>query len=182
MTDTGYLEIFCGPMYSGKTSKLLEIYKQCKFCNITVSVINYEDDKRYHDTLLSSHDGIMIPCIQTRNIMDVYNAINKSSVILINEAQFFTDLDIGVINLLKENKKIYIAGLDGDFERKKFGKILDLLPLCDKITKLTSLCGICKNGVLGIFSMRLTGETEQTVIGADNYLPVCRNCYQKTKI
>ena len=74
-------------------------------------------------------------------------------------------------------KKIYICGLDGDFERKKFGTILDLIPLCDKVTKLTSLCSICKNGTPGIFSMRLTHETDQTVVGSENYIPVCRKCY-----
>ena len=79
---------------------------------------------------------------------------------------------------MKEKKKIYIGGLDGDFERKKFGKILDLIPLCDKITKLVSLCSLCKNGTPGIFSMRLSQEKEQKVIGSDNYIPVCRNCYE----
>jgi thymidine kinase len=77
------------------------------------------------------------------------------------------------------NKQIYICGLDGDFERKKFGSILDLIPLCDKVTKLTSLCSLCKNGTLGIFSMRLTKEKEQLVVGSENYIPVCRVCYDK---
>jgi thymidine kinase len=78
---------------------------------------------------------------------------------------------------LSQGKKIYVGGLDGDFERKKFGQILDLIPMCDKINKLTSLCSICKNGVPGIFSKRLTLETEQTIVGSDNYIPVCRSCY-----
>ena len=73
--------------------------------------------------------------------------------------------------------KVYVCGLDGDFQRKKFGQILDLIPLCDKVTKLTSLCSICKNGKAGIFSMRLTVETCQTLVGSDNYIPVCRECY-----
>ena len=105
--------------------------------------------------------------------------IQNSEVILINEGQFFPDLEEFVSLLLKNGKKIYICGLDGDFERKKFGQILDLIPLCDKVTKLTSLCSMCKNGTLGIFSMRLTEETTQTVIGSNNYIPVCRKCYVK---
>ena len=60
---------------------------------------------------------------------------------------------------------------------KKFGQILDLIPLSEKVTKLTSLCSICKNGTPGIFSKRITTETEQTVVGSDNYIPVCRKCY-----
>jgi len=194
--SNGYLELIIGPMYSGKTSKLLEVYKQCKFCDISVCVINHSLDKRYHDSMLSSHDKAMIPCLNIENIYDLWfndgeidlikfannknhKLIRNSHVILINEGQFFKGLHTVVHDMLKNNKIIYICGLDGDFERKKFGEILDLIPLCDNVTKLTSLCSLCKNGTLGIFSMRITNEKEQTVIGSDNYLPVCRNCYDK---
>ena len=193
----GYLELIIGPMFSGKTSRLVEIYKQCKFCNISVSVINHSIDNRYDNDMLSTHDKVKIPCIKTNNLMDLCDnilyeenieftprlkdkyKIQMSNVILINEGQFFPDLVEFVNILLKKEKKIYICGLDGDFERKKFGEILDLIPLCDKISKLTSLCSICKNGTPGIFSMRLTSEKEQTVVGSENYLPVCRKCYHE---
>lgn len=197
-TEAGYLELIIGPMYSGKTSRLVEIYKQCKFCNIPVAVINHSIDNRYDDELLSTHDQVKIPCIKTDKLLDIYPndicidsdissiprindklKIATSSVILINEGQFFSDLEEFVKNLLSNNKKIYVCGLDGDFERKKFGQILDLIPLCDKVTKLTSLCSICKNGTPGIFSKRITNEKEQTVVGSDNYIPVCRSCYDK---
>lgn len=188
---TGYLELIIGPMFSSKTSSLLEIYKQCKFCNIPVSIINHSIDKRYHDTMLSSHDKIMAPCFQTdklnnlwsnsenRNASDqnAHQMLRNSGVVLINEGQFFPDLYEVVLDMLDNNKKVYICGLDGDFERKKFGTILDLIPLCDKVNKLTSLCSLCKDGTRGIFSMRLTNETEQTIVGSDNYIPVCRKCY-----
>ena len=204
-TNTSYLELFIGPMFSGKTSKLVEIYKQCIFCNIPVAVINHSIDKRYDDTLLSTHDKVMIPCIQTNKLKDIWyyddelhgtennkNIIDKqivlhrlddsaklinADVILINEGQFFEDLLPAINHMLQHNKKIYVGGLDGDFERKKFGQILDLIPLCDKVTKMTSLCGLCKNGTPGIFSKRITKEKEQTVVGSDNYIPVCRSCF-----
>lgn len=175
---TGYLEIIIGPMFSGKTSKLLEIYKQCTFCNIPVAVINHCSDTRYHPELLSSHDKITIPCIQTATIASVWKNILHVDVILINEAQFFEDLYPTVLEMIDHGKKVYIAGLDGDFERKKFGAVLDLIPLCDKITKLTSLCGSCRDGTPAVFSKRLTTETGQVVIGIDNYIPVCRRCYE----
>ena len=197
INNYGYLEIILGPMYSGKTSKILELYKQYNFCNISVIVINHSLDTRYHTTLLSNHDKIMIPCIQTNKLKDIwqnnqnfidsgnfihsktYKLLMNSDVILINEGQFFEDLYEIVIDMLKCNKKIYVCGLDGDFERKKFGQILDLIPMCDKVTKLKSLCALCKNGTLGIFSMRLTQDKQQTLVGSDNYIPVCRNCYNK---
>uniref|UniRef100_A0A6C0B263 thymidine kinase n=1 Tax=viral metagenome TaxID=1070528 RepID=A0A6C0B263_9ZZZZ len=176
---SGYLELILGPMFSGKTSKLLEIYKQYSFCNISVAVINHSLDTRYHESLLSTHDRIMIPCFQTESLMNesCLEIMQKSQVILINEGQFFSDLYECILMLLQNKKTVYIAGLDGDFERKPFGEIIRLLPLCDNYYKLKSLCSLCKNGTTGIFSLRLTKETEQTLIGSNNYLPVCRTCY-----
>lgn len=195
-SSRGYLELIIGPMYSGKTSKLLEIYKQYKFCEISVSIINHSLDKRYHDTMLSSHDKVMVPCINTDNLHNLwfnngmidlnqlidnsdYKKVRNSDVLLINEGQFFPDLYDVVYDMLKNKKIVYVCGLDGDFERKKFGQILDLIPICDNIMKLSSLCSICKNGTPGIFSMRITNDKQQTVIGSENYLPVCRFCYDK---
>ena len=201
-TESSYLEIILGGMYAGKTSRLVEIYKQCKFCSIPVVVINHSIDTRYEDekdeSLLSTHDKVKIPCIKTEKLFDIWSdhisleediktiprvkdkfKMATSEVILINEGQFFPDLEEFVKTLLKNDKKVYVCGLDGDFQRKKFGQILDLIPLCDKVTKLTSLCSICKNGTVGIFSKRITSQTEQTVVGSDNYIPVCRSCYNK---
>ena len=195
--NIGYLEIILGSMYSGKSTRLLEIYKQCIFCNIPVIIINHSIDTRYHESMVSTHDKVMAPCIQTTKLSDIwdYNDIdchfNENSenhlklrmadVILINEGQFFKDLNTVVEDMLKHNKRVYICGLDSDFERKKFGQILDLIPLCDKVTKLTSLCSQCKDGTPGIFSMRLTSEKQQTLVGSDNYIPVCRKCYENKK-
>ena len=198
-TQSAYLEIILGSMYSGKTSRLVEIYKQCEFCSIPVAVINHSIDDRYDNEMLSTHDKVKIPCIKTEKLFDIWAdyislednqniprvndkfKLGTSEVILINEGQFFSDLEEFVRVLLKNGKKIYVCGLDGDFERKKFGQILDLIPLCDKVTKLTSLCSICKNGTSGIFSKRITLEKAQTVVGSDNYIPVCRNCYDNTQ-
>jgi thymidine kinase len=176
-----YLEIIIGPMYASKTSKLIEIYKKNVYCSIPTIVINHESDTRYSDTMLSTHDKVMIPCIKTNNLFDIWknNKMDDYSVILINEAQFFEDLVQFVNQMLDKNKKIYIFGLDGDFERKKFGYILDLIPICDKVYKLNSLCAICKDGTLGIFSKRISNEKQQVLVGSDNYIPVCRDCYSK---
>jgi thymidine kinase len=186
-------------MYAGKTSRLVEIYNQCNLCDIPVAAINHDIDNRYDEELLTTHDKIKIPCIKTNKLKNIWvpdikvssgnNArsngncliIKYSKVILINEGQFFDDLFEVVNDMINHGKHVYVCGLDGDFERKKFGKILDLIPLCDKVTKLTSLCLLCKNGTPGIFSMRLTDETEQTIVGSTNYVPVCRSCYMSNK-
>lgn len=175
--SNGYLELILGPMFSGKTSRLVELYNQCAFCNMSVAVINHVIDNRYDDELLSTHDHVKIPCIRVNCLANAWEQVADKQVVLINEGQFFPDLVDFVQKLLNAEKQVYVCGLDGDFERKKFGQVLDLVPLCDRVHKLVSLCSLCKDGTKAIFSMRLTHEKEQTVVGSENYIPVCRGCY-----
>ena len=180
--SSGYLELILGPMFSGKTTQIIQHYKSYSYIGKKVIVINYAEDKRYHDSLLSTHDQIMIPCILVKYLADIMNdeAIHSADVILINEGQFFPDIYEIVLEFVEKQQKIvYICGLDGDFKRNKFGKLLDLIPYCDKITKLNALCAQCRNGEAGLFSHRITNETSQIVIGSSNYIPLCRVCYKK---
>ena len=183
MSDSGYLEIILGPMFSGKTTQLIQHYKKNTYIGKTVCVINYSEDIRYHDSMLSTHDKIMIPCTFLQKLADVEKYILDSvDVIIINEGQFFEDLFEFVLEMVeKQNKSVYVCGLDGDFKRNRFGKILDLIPYCDKLTKLNSLCSVCRDGTPGIFSHRITKETSQVVIGSDNYQPLCRKCYNNNQ-
>lgn len=184
---SSYLELFLGPMFSGKTTRLIQQYKLHKYIGKSVAVINYSGDTRYsQESMLSSHDKVMIPCIMLNTLGELWNhedhphyaEVRNADVIIINEGQFFEDLYEVVVQMVDMLRKtVYISGLDGDFQRNKFGRILDLIPLCDKITKLRSLCALCKNGNAGIFSHRITEETQQVVIGSDNYVPLCRECY-----
>ncbi len=193
--DCGYLEIIKGPMFSGKTTRLLDIHKKYSFCGIKTMVINYANDNRYSEDLLSSHDKVMIPCIKALKLSDIIQftadsvdyTINKkyyedfmlAKVILINEGQFFADIVEWVtIAVEKYNKNVYICGLNSDFKRQKFGNWLDLEPLSDNAVMLHSFCSKCKRRP-GIFSHRLSQEAALEVIGADCYIPTCRKCYKK---
>jgi thymidine kinase len=184
LNNEGYLELILDPMFSGKTSTLKKIYDQCMYCNIPVMVINYEADNRYCDaSFMSTHDKIMIPCVKGVSILEILEQnkekVNESEVILINEGQFFKDINT-VIHLVEElHKRVYICGLDGDFKKNKIGSLLDLIPHCDNVYKLKSLCSECRNGKSGLFSYRITDETDQVVIGVENYKPVCRVCFER---
>lgn len=181
----GYLELILGSMFSGKTSYLLEVYKKCMFCNIPVAVINYVADNRYTtEPMLSTHDKQMIPCILASTIEEAVvnnkETIHRAETILINEGQFFTDIENEVKRLVEdEHKRVYVCGLDGDFERKPMGSLLHLIPFSDNVLKLKSLCSLCRDGTLGVFSFRTTNEKNQVVIGSSNYIPLCRRCYEK---
>ena len=183
-TMPGYLELYVGPMWSGKTSELVKIYKRFKHCDIPVLAINHIDDNRYSINRITTHDNTSIPCVKAKTLSIISNIthnentpiFDKAKVILINEGQFFNDILEWVTCAVETHKKqVYICGLDGDFKRKPFGNLLDLIPLCDKVTKLTSCCKNCKKNH-ALFSHRLDDETKQTVIG-NNYCAVCRECY-----
>jgi thymidine kinase len=179
-TQSGYLELILGCMFSGKTTKLLEIYNMYRICDVECCVVNYDKDKRYHEELLSTHDKKMIPCINVKHLRQAATTenIGKYTVFLVNEGQFFDDVDEVVLDLVQNhNKKVYVCGLDGDYKQNTFGKLLNLIPHCDNYSKLHAICKKCKDGTLASFSKRITSETGQEVIGSDNYIPVCRKCY-----
>lgn len=181
---SGYLELFIGPMYSGKTTQIVQLYKKFKFIGKKIIVINYVGDTRYNesntDSNLYTHDKIKIPCISTNTLYEISNNINDYDIILINEGQFFVDLFDQVISFVETyHKQVYICGLDGDFRRKEFGDILKLIPYSDKVTKLQALCADCKNGNYASFSHRIINNDSQILIGSDIYKPLCRLCYNK---
>ena len=186
---TGYLEVILGPMFSGKTSRIIELYKQFKYSNMNVIVVNHSDDDRYDNVLLSNHDNIMIECYKCANLKQILTSHktilgHTNTVVLINEGQFFDDLFETVDILVnKMNKYVFVCGLDGDYRMQQFGQMLDLIPICDKVTKLHSICSVCKNGNRAGFTIRKTMDAEQKLIGCnDIYQPVCRKCYFNFKI
>lgn len=181
-----YLEIIVGPMFSGKTKKLISTYNSLKNTE-SIIAINHSLDTRYGDNVICSHDKESIPSLMINNLFDSwfneedenYEIIHKSDYILINEAQFFSQLYVTVKNMLENNKKIFIYGLDGDYLCKEFGEILKLIPLSSKIEKLSGICKMC--GGNSIFTHRLTKDDSQVSVGNNNYIPVCRNCYMTLK-
>ena len=183
---SGFLGIILGSMFSGKTSRLIQIYKSHSYIGKKIAVINHSSDTRYTDTMLSSHDKTMIPCLFISDLKDTWNNVESpfyydlrhADTILINEGQFFTDLKDIVLEMVeKYNKYVVICGLDGDFKRNRFGEILDLIPYCDSVEKLSALCAKCRDGTPGIFSNRISNEEDQVLVCSDNYQPLCRICY-----
>ena len=153
-------------------------------CKKKCLVINFIGDKRYSDTNMSTHDKNEIPCVFTEKLFELQKSSSpqdnpdNNDVILINEGQFFPDL-IEFVNvyLNQKNKMIYICGLDGDYKKEKFGNLLDLIPQADNYRKLKALCINCRDGTRASFTFRVSSEKKQTLIGSDEYIPVCRECY-----
>jgi len=105
--------------------------------------------------------------------------IKNGDIILVNEGQFFSDLiEYCLLWCEKYGKDIIVSGLDGDFKRKPFGKILDLIPYSNSVIKLNAFCSLCANGTCAQFTWRLSNEKDQIVIGSTNYIAVCRTHYR----
>tara|TARA_B100001059_G_scaffold15681_1_gene12830 strand:- start:2248 stop:2865 length:618 start_codon:yes stop_codon:yes gene_type:complete len=181
--ESGYLKVILGSMFSGKTTELNKEYRRFASCGYECLFVNHESDKRYNsnDKQTATHDGFLINSLNIGStLLDFFKKdgyLDRYDVLFINEGQFFEDLyDFVDYAVNKKKKRVYVCGLDGDYKRKKFGSILDIIPLCDDVVKLKALCKNCTFKE-GIFTFRLSDEKEQTVIGADNYISLCRNCY-----
>jgi len=181
---TGYLKVILGCMFSGKTTELIKEYNRHKACDLRCCFINHTTDDRYGsgNKVTKTHNNINIKndksCNRLNELFSNKNlAHNDYDIFFINEGQFFDDLYEYVDFLVNiHGKKVYVCGLDGDFERKEFGSILKIIPLCDEIVKLKAICKGCKMEE-GIFTCRLNNQKMQTVIGADIYTSLCRRCY-----
>lgn len=169
------LHLIIGPMFSGKTTELLRVAKRLQSINLKVLLLNYHEDTRYSTSEMSTHDRESLPCTFVKDLNTIELLAKEHDIICINEAQFFEGLVLFCKEQLKLNKTLYVCGLDGDYKQEKFGEILNLVPLCDTITKLHAFCKVCKNGTKAHFTKRLTEHNEQKLIGVDEYIPVCRN-------
>ena len=92
---TAYLKVIIGPMWSGKSTEVINIYKHNCIAQISTLVINYEEDKRYHDQYLSTHDKTMIPCKRFNklaNLLD-YQDLDKFKCIVISHLSYNKILD-----------------------------------------------------------------------------------------
>lgn len=176
----GYLEIIIGPMFSGKTSSLIPLFRRFTKAKKNVLVVNYAGDTRYSTSHLSTHDGQMIPCTMTYKLENVHTTAMESDVILVNECQFFADLKEYIPKWVDDgHKRVYICGLDGDYKRQMFGDTLSLVPLADKVIKLTSICEDCGDDAPFTFRYPSDSNGDQIQIGVKEYKACCRRCYQE---
>jgi thymidine kinase len=178
MTKTE-VHLVLGPMRANKSTELIRRANCYRAIDKSVLLINHSFDTRTDD-FIQTHSGIKLPAIKTDKLMTVkeQELFINADVICIDEGQFFDDLREFVLYTEANFKKvIIIAGLDGDFLRQPFNNILSVIPLADTVKKLTSYCMLSKDGTPAIFSKRITNDSSQILIGAEQYLSVCREKY-----
>ncbi|CAL9220023.1 unnamed protein product [Arabidopsis halleri] len=179
---SGAIHVIMGPMFSGKSTSLLRRIKSEISDGRSVAMLKSSKDTRYAKDSVVTHDGIGFPCWALPDLMSFpekfgQDAYNKLDVIGIDEAQFFGDLYEFCCKVADDDgKTVIVAGLDGDYLRRSFGAVLDIIPIADSVTKLTARCEIC--GHKAFFTLRKNCDTRTELIGgADVYMPVCRKHY-----
>ena len=191
--------LITGSMYAGKSTELIRRLSIYSSMGIKTLYINSSLDTRgekfsTHNKTLNSSLG-EIDTMKTLKLLDLLNPIfnlMNYQVVGIDEGQFFPDLlefvralELICFRLTPEEKQnftinIIISGLNGDYNRKPFGDIINIVPLCDEIVLLKPFCKICSNNLIPApFTKKIEGDlTEQIDVGGiDKYIPVCRKHY-----
>ncbi|XP_075480980.1 thymidine kinase-like isoform X2 [Primulina tabacum] len=178
--------IFWGILQEDKIMRFEEscehVFAESACLGKNVAIIKSNTDTRYELDSIVTHDGEKLPCLPLAVLSSLREklgaeAYEKLEVIGIDEAQFFEDLyDFCSKAADHDGKTVIVAGLDGDYLRRSFGQVLDIIPIADSVTKLTARCEVCGNRA--VFTLRKTDETKTKLIaGAEVYMPVCRNHY-----
>lgn len=175
----GWIEIITGPMFSGKTEELLRRLKRAIIANKKTVIFKPAVDTRYSQDEIVSHDQNALKSIVISRAIQIVEQIDNADVIGIDEAQFFNDAIVEIVQYLAfKGKRIIIAGLDMDSDGKPFGPMPKLLASAEFVTKLQAICMEC--GSLATHSYRISGEKEHILLGAqDKYKPLCRYCFHK---
>lgn len=179
---SGWIEVICGSMFSGKTEELIRRLKRARIANQKVEIFKPQLDKRYDEKKVVSHDANSVVAVPIEHSSLLLELTDNISVVGVDEAQFFDPQLPEICQALAlKGKRIIIAGLDMDFRGRPFGPMPDLLAVAEYITKVHAICPHCGN--LATHSYRLTDEDDTVVLGEkDRYEPRCRTCYHMGKI
>lgn len=172
----GIINVFSGPMKSGKSSNLIKEAKKLKSEGKSIKLFKPLIDNRFSENNVVDRNGNSFPAINIERIEDIekYDA----DIYLIDEFQFL-DGEISTIqNLANKGKRFYIAGLNLTTEKKSFGKMGDLLSLSDNVEMLNAKCDCCgaDNAIYTYCTVEKTGDI---LVGEDMYMAVCSECYTK---
>lgn len=178
---TGYLRLIMGPMFSSKSTHIVNYIDNLKKENVPTLVISHSFDDRYLKNHVVTHEKIKRPCVSTTELHKIFETedYENSEVIIIEEAQFFKELYSFVKKSVNEhNKYLIVSGLSGDIDMNPFGEINSLTSFADDIVFLKAYCFECKEPAS--FTTKIAGNNNTIEIGGSEiYKPVCRKHHRK---
>lgn len=176
---TGWIEVICGSMFSGKTEELIRRLNRAKIAKQRVEIFKPEVDKRYDEKNVVSHDANAVQCTPVQTAAQILLYDIDVDVVGIDEAQFFDMELVNVANVLADRGfRVIVAGLDMDFRGVPFGPIPGLMATAEYVTKVHAICMNCGN--LAQYSHRTIKNESLVVLGEkESYEPLCRSCFLK---
>ncbi|MBL7832945.1 MAG: thymidine kinase [Cyclobacteriaceae bacterium] len=161
---TGWIEVVCGCMFSGKTEELIRRLNRALIAKQKVEIFKPKTDTRYHEEDIVSHNERAIRSTPVNFASDILLLAGDCDVVGIDEAQFFDEAIVDVCNTLANSgKRVVVAGLDMDFEGKPFGPMPNLLAVAEFVTKVHAICS--DTGEIASYSFRLSDNNEQVMLG-----------------
>ncbi|KIY22486.1 MULTISPECIES: thymidine kinase [Mesobacillus] len=188
MKQSGWIELICGSMFSGKSEELIRRVRRTQFAKQKIAVFKPAMDNRYSEESVVSHNGTAITAKPIGKSTDIFTFINPDiDVIAIDEAQFFDNEILAVVQHLADSGyRVIVAGLDQDFRGEPFGQMPALMAVAENVTKLQAVCAIC--GSPASRTQRLiNGEPASyddpiiLVGAAEAYEPRCRHHHEVPK-
>ena len=176
---TGWIEVICGSMFSGKTEELIRRVHRTEYARQKIQVFKPKIDNRYDENQIVSHSQLKTPSQLVETAEDIHQQVKyDTEVVAIDEVQFFDEGIIELCNRLADSgKRVIAAGLDQDFRSAPFGPMPQLLAIAEYVTKLNAICVKCGNPASR--TQRLTHDKETVVVGASGiYEARCRNCHE----
>lgn len=179
---SGWIEVICGCMFSGKTEELIRRLKRAKIASMKVEVFKPKVDTRYDEQAIVSHDTSSLLAIPVDHSSKLLRLAEDVAVIGLDEAQFFDEqLPAVCQELALRGVRVIAAGLDMDYRGQPFGVMPELLAIAEYVTKVHAICVHCGN--LATHSYRLAeGDTIVLLGEKEQYEPRCRSCYAKGNI
>lgn len=179
---SGYLEITFGPMFSGKTNMLID--KVNRYVSVRkqqgkeprVIVINHSSDIRKEGLTPHNNRDVNSDVISAVYLADV--DVKNYDYIAVDESQFFIDLIPTILYWLSLGKHIHCSGLVADARMRKFGNLIDIIPIASHIEQLKAFCSVCGDKMLNAPFTRLVnvkelGDTNILVGAEEHYRAVC---------
>ena len=174
---TGWIEVICGSMFSGKTEELIRRLTRARIAKLNVRIFKPALDTRYHEQNIVSHSALTIQSTPVQTAGQILHLAGSCDVVGIDEAQFFDKEVVDVCNTLaNQGKRVIVAGLDMDFAGQPFGCMPQLLAVGEYVTKVHAICVVC--GDIAQYSYRLVPSQERVLLGeTDSYEARCRRCF-----
>jgi thymidine kinase len=188
MKQTGWVEVICGSMFSGKSEELIRRVRRTQFAKQEIAVYKPKLDNRYSDESVVSHNGTSVIAKAVEGSAVILEDLNPQvDVVAIDEVQFFDEGIVEVVQkLANSGYRVIIAGLDQDFRGEPFGPMPKLMSIAEQVTKLQAVCAVC--GSPASRTQRLINgepagyDDPVILVGASEaYEPRCRHHHEVPK-